>query len=510
MNLEVTGPSSRWSSLRTRLAEIEDLRASIALLEWDQSTYMPDGGGAARGRQLATLERMLHNLRTSSALGADLDALRASASSLPQGSSDRALFVLAEREYERSLRVPADFVAEAKRHFAASFETWKKAKPKGDFAAVAPFLEKTVEISRRYAEFFPGHEHPVDPHIDRVDRGMTVASIRALFDGLRAELVPLVRAIGTRPSPDVAFLKRAIPVADQLEFGKSVIRSMGYDFERGRQDLTHHPFMTKFSIGDVRITTRVEENDFAQAFFATVHECGHALYEQGIDPSFEGSPLADGVSSGVHESQSRLWENRVGRSREFCAWLVPRLKRAFPKVLDDVDAERFYRAINCVKPSLVRVAADEVTYNLHIMIRFDLACELVEGKLSVKELPDAWNARYESDLGLRPSNATEGVLQDIHWYVDMIGGLFQGYTLGNVMSAQFFDAACRAHPDLAAELGRGEFGTLREWLRENVHRHGAVFDPLDLVERATGAPLGIEPFVRYLRTKFGELYALDA
>jgi carboxypeptidase Taq len=320
--------------------------------------------------------------------------------------------------------------------------------------------------------------------------------------------VPLVQAIGTKPQPDTSFLERPIPIGDQLAFGQSVIRTMGYDFERGRQDLTHHPFMTKFSIGDVRITTRVQENDFAQAFFATVHECGHALYEQGIDPEFEGSPLADGVSSGVHESQSRLWENRVGRSREFCTWVVPHLKKAFAPVLDDVDADAFYRAVNCVKPSLVRVAADEVTYNLHVMIRFDLACELVEGKLAVRDLPDAWNARYESDLGMRPPNHTVGVLQDVHWYVDMIGGLFQGYTLGNVMSAQFFDAATRAHPGLVAEIGRGEFATLREWLRENVHRHGAVFDPLELVERATGSPLHIDPFMNYLRAKFGDLYAL--
>jgi carboxypeptidase Taq len=287
-----------------------------------------------------------------------------------------------------------------------------------------------------------------------------------------------------------------------------VIERFGYDFERGRQDKTHHPFMTKFSLGDVRITTRVKEDDLSDALFSTLHEAGHAMYEQSIDPSFEGTPLAGGTSAGVHESQSRTWENIVGRSRGFWEFFFPRLKHAFPDQLAGVSFDTLYRAINRVERSLIRTDADEVTYNLHVMIRFDLELDLLEGKLEVKDLPDAWHARYEADLGLRAPDDRDGVLQDVHWYGGTVGGMFQGYTLGNVMSAQFYEAALRAHPEITNEIRQGRFATLRGWLTENIYRHGSKFTAAEIVERATGTPMSVEPYLRYLIRKYGELYRL--
>jgi carboxypeptidase Taq len=283
---------------------------------------------------------------------------------------------------------------------------------------------------------------------------------------------------------------------------------LGYDFQRGRQDKTLHPFMTKFSTGDVRITTRVKEHDLSEGLFSTIHEMGHALYEQGINREFEATPLANGTSSGVHESQSRLWENFVGRSRNFWQFFYPQLQAVFPSQLGNVSLETFYRAINKVERSLVRTDADEVTYNLHVMIRFDLELQLLEGSLAVRDLPEAWNERYRSDLGVVPPSYSNGVLQDVHWYGGMIGGMFQGYTLGNVMSAQFFAAAVKANPEIPTQIEKGDFNPLHDWLKENIYQHGRKYTAPELIERVTGGPLSIDPFIDYIQRKYGELYAL--
>ena len=287
-----------------------------------------------------------------------------------------------------------------------------------------------------------------------------------------------------------------------------MIRAYGYDFHRGRQDKTHHPFATKFGWGDVRITTRFKENDLGEGLFSTLHESGHAMYEQGINPDYEGGSLDGGVSAGVHESQSRLWENLVGRSLPFWEHYYPQLQATFPAQLGRVSLEKFYRAINKVQRSLIRTDADEVTYNLHVMIRFDLEMQLLEGSLAVKDLPEAWHARYESDLGLRAPGDENGVLQDVHWYSGLIGGVFQGYTLGNIMSGLFFSQALQAHPNITEEMRQGQFGTLHGWLKENIYRHGSKYTADELIQRVTGGPLTIAPYMHYLRTKFGALYGV--
>lgn len=494
--------------LKQRLQEISAINGATAVLGWDQSTYMPPGGAAARGQQMAVLGRIAHEKFTDTAVGRLLDDLQPYAESLPYEHDDAALIRVTRRNYERATKVPAALLATIYAHGAATYQQWTVARPANDFASIAPALEKTIEYSRQIADCFPGYDHIADPLIDFADLGMKAESVRALFAELRTALIPIANAITSQEPADDSCLKQHFPEAQQLAFGQEIIKAYGYDFQRGRQDKTHHPFMTKFSIGDVRITTRVKEHDLSEALFSTLHEAGHALYEQGINPAYEGTPLDGGTSAGVHESQSRLWENLVGRSRTFWEHYYPKLQATFPEQLRHVPLETFYRAVNKVQRSLIRTDADEVTYNLHVMIRFDLELALLEGKLAVKDLPAAWHARYESDLGLHAPDDRDGVLQDVHWYSGQVGGVFQGYTLGNIMSALFYAQALQAHPTIPAEIGAGEFGTLHGWLQENIYQHGSKFTANELVERVTGRPLTIAPYIQYLRAKYGELYQL--
>ena len=499
---------TKLNELKSRLLEVDDLNSAAALLHWDQSTYMPPGGAAARARQIATLSRLAHEKLVDPAIGNLLDALKPYAESLPYESDEASLIRAASRKYERAAKVPASFAAELSEHSSASFDNWTRARPSNDFAATQPFLERTLDLSRRLAEFFPGSEHIADPLIDFADHGMTTSTIRALFKDLRTKVVPIVKAISAQPTADDSCLHQRFPEGEQLAFGAEVVKQFGYQFDRGRQDKTHHPFMTKFSLGDVRITTRVSEYDLSEALFSTMHEAGHALYEQGIPLQFEGSVLAGGASAGIHESQSRLWENLVGRSWGFWKYYYPKLQVTFPSQLRDVSLEMFYRAINKVEPSLIRTDADEVTYNLHVMIRFDLELALLEGSLAIRDLPEAWAERYEADLGVAPPDDRDGVLQDVHWFVGPIGGAFQGYTLGNVVGVQLYDAAVAEFPDIPQDIEIGDFEKLYGWLHENIYQHGDKYTATELMESATGGTLSIEPHVRYLRSKFGDLYDL--
>lgn len=500
--------AAKRAELLGRLQEINDLGSVAALLNWDQTTYMPPGGAVARGRQLATLQRLAHEKFTDRAIGRLLDDLQPYGESLPYAADDAALLRLTRRKYELATKVPTDFIGGLASHITAAYEVWTQARPANDFARTQPYLEKTLELSRRLADFFPGYEHIADPLIDQADYGMKVSTLRPLFSELRGLLMPLVQTISEQKMADDHCLNQPFPEDEQLAFGLAIIKAFGYDFERGRQDKTYHPFMTKFSLGDVRITTRVKPDDLSEALFSTMHEAGHALYEQGIDPKFEGTPLAEGTSSGVHESQSRLWENIVGRSLGFWQHYYPKLQTAFPAQLGQVPLDTFYRAINKVQRSLIRTDADEVTYNLHVLIRFELEVALLEGKLAVADLPDAWQEEYASKLGISAPNDSDGVLQDVHWFGGLIGGAFQGYTIGNVLAAQFYAAALRAHPEIPNEITQGEFSTLHTWLRENVYQHGSKFTTTEIVQQATGEPLNVTHYANYLHTKFGALYEL--
>jgi carboxypeptidase Taq len=500
---------TKLQELKNRLMEVDNLNGAAALLYWDQTTYMPPGGAEARGRQIALLQRLAHEKFTDPAIGKLLDELRPYEESLPYDSDEASLIRVTRRDYERLVKVPPTFTAEFANHIAASYQTWTTARPANNFPKVQPYLEKTLDLSRRMADFFPGYDHIADPLIDFADYGMKAADIRRIFAQLREQLVPLVQAITSQPVADSSCLYQYYPEDKQLAFGLDIIKRYGYDFERGRQDKTHHPYMTKFSLGDVRITTHVKEDDLSDALFSTLHEAGHAMYEQGICMDYEGTPLAGGTSAGVHESQSRLWENIVGRSRGFWEFFYPRLQETFPDQLDSVSLDTFYRAINKVQRSLIRIDADEVTYNLHVMIRFDLELQLLEGALPVRDLPEAWHERYRRDLGVAAPDDRDGVLQDVHWYSGAIGGAFQGYTLGNILSAQFYEAALQAQPAIPDDIRRGEFGALHGWLKANIYQHGSKYTASELVERVTGGPLRIEPYIGYLRAKYGELYSLE-
>jgi carboxypeptidase Taq len=501
-------PETTLTELRQRLLEISDLGGAGALLGWDQATYMPKDGARARARQGATLSRLAHERLVDPALGKLLDALMPYGESLPYDSDEASLIRVARRDFEKAIKVPADYVARASAFGSASYDAWTRARPANDFATMLPHLEQALDLSREYAGFFAPYDHVADPLIDDMDQGTTTASIRALFSALRGELVPIVRAISEQAAADDRCLRGFFGEGAQLDFSLAVIKQIGYDLDRGRLDKTHHPFCTKFSAGDVRITTRFYENDVGQALFSTVHEAGHALYEQGVSRALEGTPLGSGASAGVHESQSRLWENVVGRSRAFWEHFYPLLQRSFPDQLTGVTLETFYRAINKVERSLIRTDADEVTYNLHIMLRFELELALLEGRLRVKNLPEAWRAAMQADLGLVPPDDRDGCLQDVHWYSGGIGGGFQGYTIGNILSAQFYAAAVEAHLEIPREIARGAFGTLHGWLREHLYQHGRKFSPNEIVERATAGPMNTAPYLAYIRAKYGEFYRL--
>jgi carboxypeptidase Taq len=498
------------SELKTRLMEIYDLQNTGLLLGWDEATYMPPGGAAARGRQSALIGKITHERSIDPALGKLLDGLEPYAESLPYDSDDASLIRVARRDFERALMVPPQFMANLYEHASKSYNTWVVARPANDFKSLEPLLEQSVEFSRQLADFFPGYEHIADPLIDYADYGMKATTLRALFAQLRRELVPLVQAVTSQPPADDSCLKQLFPHTEQLAFGSEVIKQLGYDFNRGRQDLTYHPFMTKFSLGDVRITTRVDENDLSSALFSTIHEAGHAMYEQGIRMELEGTPLADGVSAGIHESQSRTWENLVGRSRGFWEFFYPRLQATFPSQLKSVSLDTFYRAVNKVQRSLIRTEADEVTYNLHVMIRFDIELALLEGNLMVRDLPEYWHVRYNADMGMRAPDDRDGVMQDVHWFSGSVGGSFQGYTLGNIMGSVFFSHALSTHPQIPSEMAQGRFDTLHSWLAENVYQHGRKFTADELIGKVTGGPLSIEPYITYLKAKYGELYQLKS
>jgi carboxypeptidase Taq len=500
----------RLAELKQRLLEISDLGAVGSVLGWDEATYMPAGGATARGRQNATVSRLRHERSIDPALGRLIEDLGPHAESLPPESDDAALVRVARREFEKAIEVPADWVERSNRHGSASYDAWTRARPANDFATMRPYLETTLELSREYADFFAPYDRIADPLIDNADEGMTTAAIQALFKELRRELVPIVRAIADQAVADDRCLRGAFGEPEQLAFSLDVAKRLGYDLERGRLDKTHHPFCTRFGAGDVRITTRVRTDDLGDALFSTVHEAGHAMYEQGVSSALDGTPLGSGVSAGVHESQSRLWENVVGRSRGFWEHFFPALQRLYPGQFTDVPLDAFYRAINKVERSLIRTDADEVTYNLHVMLRFDLELDLLEGRLAVKDLADAWRARMQADLGIEPKDDRDGCLQDVHWYYGGIGGSFQGYTIGNILSAQFYSAAVNSHSEIPSEIAAGEFRTLHRWLVDNIYRHGSKFTPNDLIERATGEPMTMRPYIAYLRNKYGALYRLPA
>ena len=487
------------------MAEVSDLNSAAALLGWDQQVNMPPGGAEARGNQLATLSKLSHQIFTSDEVGKLLEELGSGAAGL--GPDDEAMVRVAKRDYEKATRVPSSYIAEMAVISTQAHEAWVEARKKSDFSIFRPHLEKIVEMVHKYVSFFPPADHPYDTLLDDYEPGMKTADVQAIFNGLRPKQVELIKRIAESKQVKDSFLHKKYDEKKLLDFGVEVVTRFGYDWSRGRQDKAAHPFETTFSINDVRITTRFEQDNPLATLFSTMHESGHAMYEQGINPAYERTPLQRGASLGMHESQSRMWENLVGRSLPFWKYFFPRLKKVFPSQLGSVDLKTFYKAINKVEPSLIRVNADEATYNLHIMLRLELEIGMVEGKIAVKDLPEIWNTKMKEYLGIVPPNDALGVLQDIHWSGGSIG-YFSTYALGNLISAQLWEKINKDIPDLEEQIRKGKFDALLGWLRANIHTHGRKYDPQDLVQRVTGSKITPEPYVRYLTDKYSDIYGL--
>ena len=493
--------------LREKLAELADLRASSAVLEWDQMVNMPEGAAVDRGEQIATIEKIQHIKSTSDELGQLLEDLTEYTKGLDPDSDDTRLVRVAKRNFDKQAKVPTEYVTEIARESTVAQSVWEKAKDASNFAMFQPNLERLVELRRQYADFFKPWDHVYDPLLDDFEPGMKTSEVQEIFNTIRPKQVELIKAISEKEKVDRSFLYLDFPEKKQWEFGEEVITKFGYDWEHGRQDKSAHPFTTSFGINDVRITTRVKENYLPTAMFGTFHECGHALYEMGIAQNLNRSPLADGASMAVHESQSRMWENLIGRSKQFWKHFYPRLQELFSSQLGNVSLEKFYRGINAVEPSFIRVEADEATYNLHIMLRLELEIALMEGSMAVKDAPDAWNQKCKEYLGIIPSDDAEGILQDVHWSFGGFG-YFPTYALGNLVSAQLWEKMSEEIKDIEEKIETAKFDAILAWLRENVHVHGAKYEPQELVQRVTGSKITPEPYIKYLNSKFGEIYGL--
>ena len=493
------------AQLNALIGDVVDLQHAASLLEWDEQVYMPAGGAPVHGQMLATIRKLAHQQFTSDAVGALIEDARARHRGLDPDSTAFRTIAVTGREFDKARRVPADFVAEQAHAVSAAQHAWIEARATSSFSMFRAHLEEVVKLKRQYVSFFPPADHPYDILLDDFEPGMRTADVKAVFAALRPRQVELIRAIGARPQVDTRFLSAPYAEADMWAFGVEVITAMGFDWTRGRQDKSVHPFATGIGPDDVRITTRYVEREPLSMLFGAIHETGHALYEQGIGAAFSRTLLGSAASLGVHESQSRLWENLVGRSRPFWEHFFPLLQRRFRSQLGGVTLDQFYSGINRVQPSLIRVEADEATYNLHVMLRVELEIALIDGSLDVTDLPEAWKARMQEHLGLVPADDAKGVLQDIHWSIGALG-YFATYTVGNVISTQLWEAFHRANPNRDEEIRRGDFSSLLSWLRAGIHQHGRTYQPQELVERVTGSRIDPAPYLNYLEGKYRPIY----
>jgi len=496
-----------FDELRGRLAEISDLVKTAALLGWDQHVMMPPGGAAIRAEQLATVGRIAHTKFTSPEIGKLLDDLRGWSEQHEYDSFEASLVRVASLDWEKLRQVPADLRAEMSRSAALANPVWVEARKNNDFKSFLPVLRKNLDLRKRYIDCFDVVDEPYDIVLDDYERGMKTKEVRQIFDYLKAHQAPLVKEVAA--SGGVRAPVHDFALEPQKIFELEVVRAFGFTDEAWRLDPTVHPFASGTGVTDIRITTRYFR-DHLGGLFGTMHEFGHGIYEHQVDPALERTPLARGVSLGLHESQSRMWENLVGRSLPFWRHFFPRLQELHADALRGYDVEQWYREVNAIAPSLIRVEADEATYNLHIILRFELEQAMLADEFPLEQLPEEWNRRMWEYLGIEVPNDTEGVLQDVHWSGGSIG-YFPTYALGNLISAQIWEKITADLPDLNDAFEQGEFGTLRDWLRENLHRHGRKFTPGETLERVVGTwEIAPEPYVRYLREKLSSIYGIAA
>lgn len=486
--------------------EIGLLSSIESLLGWDERCLLPAAGAEYRAEQMTLLSGLIHARQTDRRLGDWLDELAASPLAADPSSVSGATIRQLQRQYQKKTKLPQSLVEELTRTSVLGQQVWQTARADDDFAALAPLLEKTIELKRQQAEAIGYGECRYDALLDDYEQGERTSNVARVLGRLRDELTPLVAEIAaSRQTPERAILHRHYPLDAQEAFGRQVAAAIGFDFTRGRLDVTAHPFCTAPGPHDCRITTRYEESYFSGALFGTLHEAGHGIYDQGLPAEQFGLPAGEAVSMGIHESQSRMWENLVGRSQAFWRHFYPPAQQAFPEALGGVSLDDFYFAINEVRPSLIRIESDEATYNLHILIRFELEQALIEGDLPVADLPAAWNQKYRDYLGVEPSGDAEGVLQDIHWSAGLFG-YFPTYSLGNLYAAQFFAQADQDLGGLAEQFARGQFEPLRQWLVDRIHQFGQRYSAAELIERVSGSPLSHRALMNHLRGKLGPLY----
>ena len=491
--------ASALATLKARLADVNALTAAVTIMDWDQQTYMPRGGAEARAQHLGILSRMAHESLTDEA------TLKALAGSTAENEDDVAMLKVVQRTIDLATKLPSSLVEEKTRLSAIAHERWVEARAKNDFASFSSTLAKMFDIAKQEAEFLGYTDHVYDALLDQYEQGATTADVRTMFESIKAPQVALVKAISEQPETDDSFLYGEWDLKSQSEFTEMLVKSIGFDFNRGRQDTAPHPFCTGWSVGDIRLTTRYKPY-IGSAIFGSLHEAGHGMYEQGSPIAWDRTPLAGGVSLGIHESQSRTWENIVGRSKAFWQHFLPSLQTKFP-TLAGVDLNTFYRAINKVEPSYIRVEADELTYNLHVLVRFEIECDVLTGKLDIKDLPEAWNAKYQEYLGITPRSDSEGCLQDVHWSMGSIG-YFPTYSMGNLLSYQIWNALQKEVPNPAELMANGEFAPILHWLQANVYSVGKKLAPKDLIRKVTGKPIGAADYLSGLETKYKEIYNL--
>jgi len=497
-------PSDTYEAFIRRVREIGQLAATEALLDWDYEVNMPPGGLKTRAEQLALIAALAHERRTDPRLGELIAQLEGRTDDPIQATNVREM----RRVFDRAVKVPSDLVRRISRATTLAKDAWTRAREQNDFPRFAPHLQELLELKREVADRIGHAGERYDALLDEYEPGMTSAQVAAIFDSLKGPLSQFVKDIAGAPvRPDAGLLRRHFPRPAQEAFARRMAEAIGFDFQRGRLDVSTHPFCSGAGPGDVRLTTRYYEDYFSPSVFGVLHEAGHGLYEQGLDEQHVFTPMGQAASLGIHESQSRMWENFVGRSRAFWECYYPEAQAAFPAALGDVSLDAFHGAINVVAPSLIRVEADEVTYNLHIILRFELERALISERLAVRDVPAAWNDRMRELLGIAPPTNREGCLQDIHWSMGAFG-YFPTYALGNLYAAQFYEAAGRAIPDLEKTFRRGDFAPLRDWLRANIHVHGQRYHAAELVRRVTDRPLSADAFLRYVRGKFSAIYGL--
>jgi carboxypeptidase Taq len=500
--IKITSSREQYEAYKTYMRRLADVRSALALMQWDQETYLPRKGAGFRAQQTATLAEIAHEMASSETLGSLLESLRQS-----EGleEKERKNISLTREDYVKQKKYPPAFVRKMSETVSKSFDAWNQAKKENRFPLFEKELGELVTLKKEETQILGFSDHPYDALMDEFEKGCTVKLTDTLFADMLPKLRTILDKIQDQIPPEDAFLFSFFDKKKQWDFGMEVIAALGFDFEAGRQDLSSHPFSTSFNRNDVRITTRIDEKDFSSMIFSCIHETGHALYEQGLPESEYGLPSGEFASLGIHESQSRLWENHVGRSRAFWKLHYPKVRDKFPETFERIPEETFYKAINKIKPSLIRTESDEVTYHFHVMIRYEIEKMLIKNELKTADIPACWNEQYEKWLGVKVPDDRRGCLQDVHWSHGSFG-YFPTYSLGSFYAAQFFDAASRSNKDLTADIEKGKTNGLLTWLRQRIHATGRIFNSEEICKNATGETLKVQYFLNYLLDKYGKIY----